>query len=126
MSLESESNTVESLKVAARNIAVLADVVGEQVRPAVKLAVDTVDEIATAMGTTRIDGKVSPIAEAAAARESLDGAARDLGALVDAVGDQVRPAIKFAVEAVDAIEAARVRIWKSLVDLGSQTATGAA
>lgn len=123
MMLQSESNTVETFKAAARNFAALADAVGEQVRPAVTFAVNTADDIASAVGANRIDGTVSPVAEAAAARESLDGAARDLGAFVDAVGDQVRPAIKFAVEAADAIEEARARIWKSLTALGSPTAT---
>ncbi|MBJ8344676.1 Abi-alpha family protein [Antrihabitans sp. YC2-6] len=54
-------------------------------------------------------------------RDSVDGAMHDLGALADAVGDQVRPVASFAVETADsivsAVESARsagASIWKAL------------
>lgn len=119
MSLESETNTVESLKEAARHFGALADAVGEQIRPAIKMAVDAADDYALSVGATRTS--TSPIAEARMAREHLDAAAQDLGVLIDSVGDQVRPAIKLAVDTADAlaeaVESARAatdRLWKSL------------
>lgn len=62
-----------------------------------------------------------PVREPRSVRDSVDGAMHDLGALADAVGDQVRPVASFAVETADtivsAVESARsagASIWKEL------------
>ncbi|CAM3985999.1 hypothetical protein [Smaragdicoccus niigatensis] len=127
MTLETDTNkTVESLKEASRELAALVDVIGEQVRPAVKFTVDRVDEIA-AVFASEAPAPTAPIEfEAKSTKDELDAVARDFGALADAIGDQLRPAIKVAVTAADgiasAVESVRTRLWKSMIDLGATPA----
>ena len=124
MLLETETNTVESFKEVARNLAALADAVGEQVRPAFKVAVDAADKIVSAVGNEQAPGATPVVLSTNPTLDSLDEATREFGVLIDAVGDQVRPAVKLAVGAAEALtevmESAKVttdRLWKSLGDL---------
>ena len=127
MTLETDTNkTVESLKEASRELAALVDVIGDQVRPAVKFTVDRVDEIA-AVFASEAPAPAAPVEfEVKSTKDELDAVARDFGALADAIGDQLRPAIKVAVTAADgvaaAVESVRTRLWKSMIDLGATPA----
>lgn len=127
MTLETDTHkTVESLKEASREFAALVDVIGDQVRPAVKFTVDRVDEIA-AVFANEAPAPAGPLEfEVKSTKEELDAVARDFGALADALGDQLRPAIKVAVQTADgiaaAVETVRTRLWKSLIDLGASPA----
>ncbi|MCE5288750.1 MAG: hypothetical protein LLG14_05855 [Nocardiaceae bacterium] len=127
MTLQTDTNkTVESLKEASRELAALVDVIGDQVRPAVKFTVDRVDEIASVLANEAPAPAAPFELEVKSNKEELDAVARDFGALADAIGDQLRPAIKVAVNAADgiatAVETVRTRLWKSMMDLGATPA----
>jgi hypothetical protein len=64
------------------------------------------------------------------ARESLDEATKNLGALADHVGDKVRPGVRFGVDtaegivsAVESANSARAKLWSALTKLSDKAKT---